>query len=224
MRRRALLSGLAVTATGGLAACLGGDAPARAPETDDQRTETTTTGTTTGTTETDASETASTTTRSTAVRCRGDPISAERSVADAPGYDDDIEYFPENRTVRYVATRTGDEPASFGTMPFSKWASIECAEVALDRVRDVLAERLGTDEFGSAIGRPPEFASTDGVVVMLYVSTRIDDGETVSTPTVSLSAVADAAPRSVKTTVSLNGDAFSRTVPVLADHIRTGAG
>jgi hypothetical protein len=62
------------------------------------------------------------------------------------------------------------------------------------------------------------------MAVLLSVSTRIEEGESVSTPVVSLSRVADAAPRSVETTVSLDGDEFSRTVPVFAEHVETGAG
>jgi hypothetical protein len=228
MRRRALLSALGATAAG-LAGCLdGGPSAVPVPVTnvtpDPTSPEPDATDTDATTTETDTPEPPTGTPAAEFVGCRGDPVSAERSVTDESGYDDNMEYFPENETVRYVAARSGDEPAMYSTIAFDEWASIECAEAAAVRVREVTVDRLGTDEFGSAIGRPPTFADGDDVVVWLSLQTRIEDGETVSTPTISRDQLADAAPRSVDTTVSLDGDEFSRAVPVFARHVEMGAG
>lgn len=145
-------------------------------------------------------------------------------MTDEPGYGDDLEYYPSNATVRFVSARRGDEPAAYDAMPFEQWASIECAEVSLERTRAVTAERLGTDEFGSGMGRPPEPFAADGLVVRLHVATVVEDGERAATPTVDLSTLADAAPAHVSATVSLEGEEFSREVPVFADHVTIGFG
>ena len=236
MRRRALLSALGATAVG-FAGCLDrgpsvGPAPGAGgspdstttAESDATETDATTTGDTT-TTSTDTPETTTETSPSRFVRCEGEPVWVERAVTDEPGYDeDDMEYYPENETVRYVAARSGDSPVSFETTSFDEWASIEAAKAALERLRGVTADRLRTDEFGSGMGVPPEFTDMDDVVVRLTVSTRVEDDETVSTPSVSRDQLADAAPRSVEATVSLESEEFSRTVPVFARHVETGAG
>lgn len=218
MRRRALLAVLASTTAAGVAGCLGGPAPGAVPETDSPRPD--------STTATPSPTATPTHTRSEPsampVRCRGEPVAVERSVTDEPGYDDDIEYFPDNETVRFVTIRSGDEPLEFDTWSFEEWGAIECAEVGLERVREVTADRLETDEFGSSIGQPPEFFSSDSLVIWLEVATQVEDGETVNTPTVPLARLADVAPRSVNATVSIKGDTFSRTVPVFAEHVEMG--
>ncbi len=206
MRRRTLLVGLGVTATAGVTGFTTGNLPGT--PVDDAGTD--------------------------VVRCRGDPISVERSVTDAPGFDtDNIQYHPENSTVRYVKYQSGGEPVAFGTMSFERWGSTECAEAALERVRAVTAERLGTEAFGSGMGDPPGFRLPSGFhtwqppAVKLHVGTVGEpDGpgssessgssESGSTPSISVSELADAAPRSVAATVSLDGDSYSRTVPVFA--------
>ncbi len=211
MRRRALLSTLAA----GLAGCLGGTDVGAPPANDAPPTDSATTD----------PETATPTranTPSGPVRCRGEPVAVERTVDDPPGYDDDVEYFPENGTVRFVSVRSGDEAIRFEEMPFERWASIECAEAGLERVRSATADRLGTDEFGSGVGQSPGFLPSSSLVVRLDVATRIEDGETAAPPAVSLSRLADAAPRSVDATVSVEGDQYSRTVPVFAEHVEVG--
>jgi hypothetical protein len=231
-RRRAFLSTLGTTALGatatvGLAGCLDrGQSGVPVPETDATTTEpneTTPETTTEGKTTTDTTETTTDEQPSDFVRCRGDPVSVERTVTDEPGYDeDDMEYFSENETIRYVAARSGDEPALFETISFDEWASIECAEAALERVREVTTDRLGTDEFGSGMGVPPDVAETEDLVVRLHVATHVEDGETVKTPTLSRDELAAVAPRTVEATVSLEGEEFSRTVPVFAQHVEIG--
>lgn len=153
------------------------------------------------------------------VRCRGDPVAVERRFTDSAGYGDDIEYFPENKTVRFVATRRGDDPVSYDTWSFEEWAAIKAASVGLERVRDATATRLGTDEFGSGWGQPPDSVSVNTLVIKLHVATWIEDGQPISTPTVPLSRLADVAPRSANVTVSLEGDTSSQTVPVFANHV-----
>lgn len=197
MRRRTLLAALGATSVAGVAGYAALDAPT-SPGTGDG---------------------------SGPVRCRGDPVAAERTVEDVPGFADDVEYHPENRTVRYVRYWSGDEPVKFGTMSFERWAATESAEAGVERVRAATAERLGTDAFGSATGEPPGFRLPSGFhtwvapVVTLHVSTEYEGDEVVRTPSVELSRLVEVAPRSVEATVSLAGDSYSRTVPVFAEHV-----
>ena len=200
MRRRALLATLAAT-TAGTAGCL------------DRLASGTVLGRTTSSTGPPPSK---------PVRCRGDPVAVERTLADEPGYDDGIEYFPRNATVRYVAMENADGPVSFGTFRFREWASMEAAEAGVERVREVTETRLGTDRFGSGVGQPPGLSLGNSLVVRLVAPVRVEDGKTVETDAVELSRLVEAAPRSVDATVSLAGDEFSRTVPVFAERVRGG--
>lgn len=158
------------------------------------------------------------------VRCRGAPVTASETATDAPGYGDGKAYFPANDTVRVVTIRSGGEPAGFANWSFEKWGRIEAAHVAKPRAVSATADRLGTDAFGAGIGPPPDVAATDAVVVWLSLTTGVDHGTVVSTPTTSLGELADRAPRAVETTVSLEGETVSRAVPVYAKEIRAGAG
>jgi len=146
------------------------------------------------------------------VRCRGDPVSVERSVsAEAEG----IEYFPSNETIKYPALMSGGEVAEYGTMPVDHWVVIETAEAVHDPVRQAVRDRLGT-EVGSGLSRAPDAGEGPSLCVWLHA---IDPEalEGTRTPRVTLSELAEAAPRSGNATVSLDGETFSREVPVFAE-------
>lgn len=209
--RRSYLAAL-VAGTFGVAGCLGGSRAGSGPETDRSPTEPLPT------------EPVTTEPPSGPIRCEGEPVTAERTVTDEPGYVDDVRYFPGNETLRVVIGRSDDEPVSFSTWSFEKWATFECSEAGLGRARAVTADRLGTNEFGSGIGRPPRSAATSSEVVWLEVSTHVQDDDVVRTPAVSLARLVQTAPRSVEATVSLEGDTFSRTVPVFGRHVQTSFG
>lgn len=151
------------------------------------------------------------------VRCQGEPVSAERTITDEPGYEDGLEYYPDNETVRFVAARSGGEPAEFGTWTVEEWGAIESAEVGLERAREVTADRLGTNEFASGVGTPPEATPPEARAISLEIVTELDrDGEVISTSPVSLSQLVEAGPRSVAVTLSLDSKTFERTMPVFA--------
>jgi hypothetical protein len=194
---------LAVAAGIGLSGCVAESAPMGSPETRASRT--------------DALS------RSKPVRCRGEPVAAETSLTDASGYDDGFRYFPANDTVRVVTAEDSDGPALFETSSFEEWASIQCAQVGLRRVREATVTRLGTGEFNSAIGDSPGFFSSDSSVVRLDVATYLQANGTDTTPTTSLSRLVRDAPRSVDAAVSLEDETFSRTIPVFAEHLRIEA-
>lgn len=151
-------------------------------------------------------------------------MSVEESVSDEPGYEDDMKYYPSNQTIRIVTVRSGEEPRGFAKWSFEEWGAFETAEVAKPRAVAVTSDRLGTDSFGSGVGRPPDSADTDDVVVWLHLTSRVEDGEVVSTPSTSLERLVEYAPRSVEATVSLEGDTYSRSVPVWAEHSRMSFG
>jgi hypothetical protein len=156
------------------------------------------------------------------VRCRSDPVTVEHAVTDGPEYDDGREYFPSNETVRFVSSRGPDGPSSFGTVAFEEWASVEALDAAQERVVAATSDRLDTEAFASSIGRPPESAATDAMAVWVELSTAIEDGEVVETPTVGLSTLADAAPRAADVTVSIDGATHTTTAPVFARHTAGG--
>lgn len=89
-------------------------------------------------------------------------------------------------------------------------------------MRAVTADRLGTDAFGSSMGRGPDWATDDEPVIWVAVATKHGTDDSVKTPEVPLARLADVSPRSVDVTVSLEGDAFSRSVPVFAEHESIG--
>lgn len=155
------------------------------------------------------------------VRCRGDPVALQKTYPDPAGYDDDIEYFPDNRTVRYVAATSGGEPVHFATQSFEAWASRECASVGAQRVRTATTSRLGTDAFSAGVGAPTGTSdATDraDLVIRLQVVTRTRDDGSVSTPPVPLARLANVAPRTANVTITIEGDSISRAVPVVASH------
>jgi hypothetical protein len=206
MRRRALLA-LAATTVAGVAGCNGGSGP----------------GTATGSSL--AGTDGASTTRTTGgdpdlVRCRGDPVSVERSLTDEPGYDDGMEYLPRNDTVRFVRSVDGGGPASFGTTSFERWASGMATGAGVRRVRAATADRLdlATTAFRVDQGLPPASSPADPPVIRLLVWTRVEDGDAVRTPAASLARLSGAGPRSVHATVSLDGRRYARSVPVFAEH------
>ena len=153
--------------------------------------------------------------RKTPTRPDGAPVSVDQSIADEPGYGDGIEYFPENRTVRYVATESGGAPSSYDTWSFETWGNIETATVDASRAQNVTAQRLGVDSVGGGVSNLPDDAETDGLVISVAVSKGLDrDGEVTGWPVATFSNLKEVAPRSVDVTLSIEGDTFSRAMPV----------
>lgn len=151
------------------------------------------------------------------MRCQGEPVSAERSMSDEPGYEDGFEYFPSNETVRIVAARSGGEPVRFKSMSIERWSQFESGKVGLQRVREATATRLGTSDFSSGVGDPPASTSTDSIAIRLGVVTEFDQqGEVISTPSVPVSKLVATAPRSVDVTMSLKEHTLTQRIPVFA--------
>lgn len=147
-------------------------------------------------------------------RATGEAVTATHSYVDEPGYDDDLEYFPENGTVRVVTARGSGEPRAFADWSFEEWGTFRATHVGSERVRAVTARGLGHGNFGVGVGRPPAGAQVLGTSITLYASKTGDGGTTTTTPAVGLERLAAVAPASVEATVSLDGDAFTHIVAV----------
>ncbi|MFB6270385.1 MAG: hypothetical protein ABEH83_10600, partial [Halobacterium sp.] len=126
---------------------------------------------------------------------------------------EEYEYVESNDTVRFPAARSGGTVVQYEYEPFDEWAAVEGASVAATRVRARLSGRVGaSDAISVAIGSP-EDSDRLRVTVMLY--THLDrEGDVISEPSVSRSAVAAAAPRSVTVTLHFADRTHTDTYPV----------
>lgn len=148
-----------------------------------------------------------------------EPVTAKRAITDEPGYDDGFRYFADNRTVRLVTLRSGEEPKRFDTMPVERWVGFRAAEAALDRVLSALDGRVETDELGSGVGRPPDSTDAEGPVVNLRA-----DSSGAEQPAAPYPVVVRAAPRTVEVTVTLAAESRTRSVPVFVTVGTGGSG
>ncbi|WP_143085755.1 hypothetical protein [Halogranum rubrum] len=145
------------------------------------------------------------------VRCRGDPVSIEKTVLDKPGYDDGFEYISSKKIVRTVTLANSEGPVEFTEQRFKRWATIQCRKIGSQHVEAVTAERLGTDKIDSAIGTHAE----KSVIVLEPLTNLTSD----SNPAVSVSQLADVAPKSVTVTVTLEDSTLTQSVAVFADYV-----
>lgn len=155
------------------------------------------------------------------VRATGRPVSLDRTVTDEPGYESDgIEYDPEERTVRYVAVTQDGEPVRYDTWSFEEWGRLKGTTRAARRAGEVAADRLEVAALTASQRGPPEGAGSTGPVAVVSTVKSLDrDGEVLDWPVVTFPDLRAAAPRSVDLTLRLEGDTFSRTVPVYARYL-----
>lgn len=152
------------------------------------------------------------------VRGEADPISTSEMVEDRPGFDDGIEYSPSNGTVRFKATGEGQ----IGVWSFERWGRFETANVGRDLVHRAVRRALVTHDFGSSVGKPPVTDIDESPVISVYITKEYDrQGCVIDTPSVSFSELAEHTPRSVDVTVTLEGDSYSRSIPVFAKFTQT---
>jgi hypothetical protein len=118
------------------------------------------------------------------VRATGTPISLDRTITDDPGYEqDNMEYFPENRTVRYVKARIGGEPVAYDTWTFEEWGRIETATNGATRARTVSANRLDVESVGGGISSAPGDAEATNPVIVVHITKTLDrEGKVVEWP------------------------------------------
>lgn len=135
-------------------------------------------------------------------RATGEPATLRRTVDG-----DSVEYLDGTDEVR----ENGE------TTPFERWARRECAEVAADSVVGIVQQRL--DEPVEGVGSGLRALLFGFVVTVDHTVTRNREGEVVSEPNVPLDRLTAVAPRSVRVTISLDGHAFTRRLPVGVGHV-----
>lgn len=140
---------------------------------------------------------------------RADPLTLDKPLA----IDDaDLEYLPKKNAVRFPSLMNQSGVVAYDTMPFDRWAQLQCAEAGVDAVWDVVAARL--DREPTRLGRGAT-SSFPGMVVELSHTTVVDDaGEVVSQPPVSFDELLEVTPASVTATVALDGQESTHAVPV----------
>lgn len=155
------------------------------------------------------------------VRATGEPVSLDRTVTDDPGYEEDgFEYFQDNRTYRYVEARSGGEPVAYDTWPFEKWGRLKSATKGSIYAGTIAADRLDVEGVGNGISSPPDGSAATAPIIGVHVTKTLDrEGEVVEWPVATFPDLKEAAPRSVDVTLTIEGDTFSRTVPVYAEYI-----
>lgn len=139
-------------------------------------------------------------------RGEADPITVERAITDS-----DQKYIPSNDTVRYPATMSGGEVEDYGYVSFETWTDIETLAVAARAIRDRFQEHFENTNLVSVRSSSPR---ANQLQVYVFHRTEVDDsGDVVAAPAVSVSALADATPRSVTATVEFQGQTATRTHP-----------
>jgi hypothetical protein len=144
-------------------------------------------------------------------RARGEaePIATEETVTD-----DQYEYVESNDTVRYPATMSGGEVASYGYTPFDEWSETEGASVGSMAVLDRLETRLeSTASIGGGFGRRDD---ADGLAVSVTYATLQDrEGNVIDEPEVPVERVLAETPRAVEAQVEFAGRSGSHSYPVV---------
>jgi hypothetical protein len=138
--------------------------------------------------------------------------------------DEQVEYLPEERAVRYVAGWVAvDDPAEgepaervprFSTTPFERWAETRCLEAAARAAADRANEELGVDEATGGVTADVDGTNRAAVVTVRTVIDR--EGRVVSKPSVGFEALVAATPATVRARYRLGDRIADRDVPVYA--------
>ncbi|GAA0229315.1 hypothetical protein ACFFQF_13145 [Haladaptatus pallidirubidus] len=138
---------------------------------------------------------------------------------------EEIEYLPENDSIRYVAAyrrgesgteagESNDPPESepvYETIPFDDWAETGCASVGAKAVNSAMKRRLGTAD-GLATGITHENGRR---IISITHQTMLDrDGDVVSESHVKYERVKRVAPKQVRATISLDSKEHTSVVPI----------
>lgn len=141
-------------------------------------------------------------------RGEGAPVTVEQELTDEA-----VDYRPASDTVRW--SRSTGEGGPYTTEPFGTWASRTAASVGSDAVLPAIRERLDGEATGIGNGVSDELV---GMVIAVSIGTTYDrEGQVVSEPNVSLEELVDVTPRTVRTTVTLEGREYTRPVAVFVE-------
>lgn len=141
-------------------------------------------------------------------RAEGAPVAVERAIADEA-----IEYRPVSDTVRW--SKSTDRTGPFVTEPFEKWAGRRAASVGSEVVIPTIRDRVGKEITGIGTGVAGELI---GTVIAVRVGTTFDvEGNVISKPNVSTETLVEVTPRTIRSTITLEGRKFTRPVPVFVE-------
>jgi hypothetical protein len=153
-------------------------------------------------------------------RCQGDAVSVDRSYTDPEGYQtegtdqpgvqENIEYFPSNSTVKVASLVSGDTVERIRTVSFEEWGHTQAAMIAHDAVTDAVTGTIEF-EFSSSIGTLPETTDVEPGSVFLNIPRSGNESDSARS---KLSTLVEVAPKSADVTIHLEGDSYSRSVPV----------
>lgn len=143
-------------------------------------------------------------------RGKGEPVSIERTITD-----ESLEYRPSTDEVRYPTLMNSNGPVAYETVPFGRWARRRCASVGSDAVLPAIQDRFQKRVEGISKAASSEYIGL--VITVTAMTTKNRDGEVVAEPNISYESLVDAAPRTVHTTVRLEGREHTRAVPVFVE-------
>lgn len=127
----------------------------------------------------------------------GEPAAREKTIDR-----DSVEYVDATNVVR----------ENGHARPFDRWARRECEEIGAGTVVSVVEERLDTTVEG--VGSGVRFLLFGPVVTVDHTVTRDRDGSIVSEPNVQFERLLSVAPRTLTVTVILEGQRFTKEMPV----------
>lgn len=134
----------------------------------------------------------------------GEQVSVEKTITD-----DAITYLEKSDEVRYPIVYAGGEPQEYTTNKFKHWAKRKSAFVGSTAVLSAIEERLTipVDGIGKSVGS----RLFDTVIFVEYITPREANNYP---PELTFQKVIDVTPRSVEATVVLEGEKYTRSVPV----------
>ena len=138
-------------------------------------------------------------------RGKGESVSVEKTVTD-----DAVTYIEKAGEVRYPVVYSGGEPQNFTTNKFKHWAKRRSAFVGSSAVLSAIEDRLAIPVDG--IGRSVGSRLFNTVIFVEYITPREANNYPAE---LTFQRVIKVTPRSVEATVVLEGEQYTRAVPVL---------
>lgn len=124
--------------------------------------------------------------------------------------DTDAEYIESNDTVRLPASGAS---GSEGTeIPFDRWGESAAADLAAERLRERLSQRLDAPLSGVAV--TVQYTDAQASVAVRYQTIERPDGTTETTPSVEYDTLTAAVPETITATVTLDGESYTGTYDV----------
>ena len=140
-------------------------------------------------------------------RGEGESISTDQTVPS-----ETIEYRSTDDTVRYPKTTDPDGPEEYETERFEDWAKRKCASVGVEPAIAAVRERIDGDAEAIGTNMTREYI---GTVILVTATTSLNrEGEITQQPNVPFETLVEVTPRTVETTVRLDGQEHTRSVPV----------